>query len=186
MSQVHTAGLNTIGAIDQWMKTISANVTGSTVSGFRGERVEFGEVLEMMTRSGAKPTDGYGSVNPIQSADSGVMIKGTETDFSQGSIQQTGEDQMDAAQVMKMKRINEDLVNKTLDLESSAEYKDAVEVLKKTEQDVIPKVENAEDRRELEDLCRQVRLAMGSGNKQKMEEASATLNDRLLNYAYLL
>lgn len=91
MSQIHTAGLNTIGAIDQWMKTISANVTGSTVSGFRGERVEFGEVLEMMTRSGAKPTDGYGSVNPIQSADSGVMIKGTETDFSQGSIQQTGE-----------------------------------------------------------------------------------------------
>jgi molecular chaperone DnaK len=102
------------------------------------------------------------------------------------AIQQTGEDQMDAAQVMKMKRINEDLVNKTLDLESSQEYKDALEVLKKTEQDVVPKVENPEDRRELEDLCRQVRLAMGSGNKQKMEEASATLNDRLLNYAYLL
>jgi hypothetical protein len=51
---------------------------------------------------------------------------------------------------------------------------------------VIPKVENAEDRRELEDLCRQVRLAMGSGDKHKMEEAAAMLNDRLLNYAYLL
>src|SRR5205085_69925 len=102
------------------------------------------------------------------------------------AIQQTGEDQMDAAQLMKMKRINEDLVNKTLELESTQEYKDAVEVLKKTEQDVIPKVENPEDRRDLEELCRQVRLAMGSGDKQKMDQASAALNDRLLNYAYLL
>ena len=59
-------------------------------------------------------------------------------------------------------------------------------MLKKTEQDVIPQIENPEDRRELEELCRQVRQAMGSGDKKKMEEASATLNDRLLNYAYLL
>jgi molecular chaperone DnaK len=101
-------------------------------------------------------------------------------------IQQAGEDQMDAAQLIKMKRINEDLVNRTLDLESTPEYRDALEVLKKTEQDVIPKIDSPEDRRDLEDLCRQVRLAMGSGDRKKMEEASATLNDRLLNYAYLL
>ncbi len=101
-------------------------------------------------------------------------------------IQQAGEDQLDAAQLSKMKRINEDLVNRTLDLESTPEYRDALEVLKKTEQDVIPKVENADDRRDLEDLCRQVRVAMGSGDRKKMEEAAATLNDRLLNYAYLL
>ena len=31
-----------------------------------------------------------------------------------------------------------------------------------------------------------VREAMGAGDKQRMEEASAALNDRLLNYAYLL
>jgi len=31
-----------------------------------------------------------------------------------------------------------------------------------------------------------VREAMGSGDKKRMEEASAALNDRLLNYAYLL
>ena len=28
--------------------------------------------------------------------------------------------------------------------------------------------------------------AMGSGDRKKMEEAAAQLNDRLLNYAYLL
>ena len=47
-------------------------------------------------------------------------------------------------------------------------------------------IENAEDKRDLEELCRQVRQAMGSGDRKKMEEASAQLNDKLLNYAYLL
>jgi molecular chaperone DnaK len=102
------------------------------------------------------------------------------------AIQQTGEDQLDASQLIKLKRINEDLVNRTVQFEATPEYRDALEVLKKTEQDVIPRVEDPDDRRELEDLCRSVRLAMGSTDKKKMEEASATLNDRLLNYAYLL
>jgi molecular chaperone DnaK len=102
------------------------------------------------------------------------------------AIQQTGENELTASQLIKMKEINKSLVNQTMELESSQEYKDAIEVLKKTEQDVIPRIENADDRRELEDLCRQVRQAMGTGDKKKMEEASAVLNDRLLNYAYLL
>lgn len=102
------------------------------------------------------------------------------------AIQQTGEDQLDAAQLIKMKRINEDLVKRTENVESTPEYRDALEVLKKTEQDIIPKIGDAQDRQELEELCRQVRLAMGSSDRAKMEEASSTLNDRLLNYAYLL
>jgi molecular chaperone DnaK len=102
------------------------------------------------------------------------------------AIQQAGEDQLNAQQLIKLKRINEELVNKTSALETTPEYKEALEVLKKTEKDVIPKVENPEDKRDLEELCRQVRLAMGSGDRKKMEEATAALNDRLLNFAYLL
>lgn len=102
------------------------------------------------------------------------------------AIQQAGEDQMDASQLIKLKRINEELINRTLELESTQEYRDAVEVLKKTEQDVIPRIDNPEDRSELEELCRTVREAMNSGDRKRMEDASATLNDRLLNYAYLL
>jgi molecular chaperone DnaK (HSP70) len=122
--------------------------------------------------------------------DDGILtVQIQDTHLSQKkrfAIQQAGEDQMDASQLIKLKRINEELVNKTMELESTQEYKDAVEVLKKTEQDVIPRIDNPEDRRELEELCRQVRQAMGSGDKKKMEDASAILNDRLLNYAYLL
>lgn len=102
------------------------------------------------------------------------------------AIQQSGPDQLDAGQIMKMKRINEDLMRRSADLESTPEYRDALEVLKKTEQDVVPKVEDPADRRELEELCRQVREAMTSGDKRRMEEASSALNDRLLNFAYLL
>ena len=61
-----------------------------------------------------------------------------------------------------------------------------LEVIKKTEQDVIPKVEDGTDRRELEELCRQIREAMSQGDKEKMEQLSNALNDRLLNFAYLL
>ncbi len=102
------------------------------------------------------------------------------------AIQQSGADQMDAGQIMKMKRINEDLMKRSEDVESSSEYRDAVEILKKTEQDVIPKIENPADKRELEELCRNVREAMSSGDRKRMEDASSALNDRLLNYAYLL
>ncbi|MBI2803870.1 MAG: Hsp70 family protein [Planctomycetes bacterium] len=102
------------------------------------------------------------------------------------AIQQSGADQLDAGQIMKMKRINEDLMKRSETLESSAEYRDAVEILKKTEQDVIPKLENPTDKRELEDLCKLVREAMASGDRKRMEDASSALNDRLLNYAYLL
>ncbi len=102
------------------------------------------------------------------------------------AIQQTGADQLDAGQIMKMKRINEDLMKRSETLENTSEYRDAVEILKKTEQDVIPKIENPADKRELEDLCRLVREAMSSGDRKRMEEASSQLNDRLLNYAYLL
>jgi molecular chaperone DnaK len=102
------------------------------------------------------------------------------------AIQQAGEDQINASQLIKLKEINKELVNRTMQLENTQEFKDALEVLKRAEQFVIPKIDNPEDRREIEDLCRAVRQAMNSGDAKKMEEASATLSDRLLTYAYLL
>jgi molecular chaperone DnaK len=116
-----------------------------------------------------------------------VQIKdGYASQQKRFAIQQAGEDQMNASQLIKMKEINKELINRTMELESTNEFKEAADLLKKTEQDVIPKIENADDRKELEELCRTVRQAMNSGDKKKMEEANATLNDRLLNYAYLL
>src|SRR4029077_5341718 len=105
-----------------------------------------------------------------------VQIKdGYSSQQKRFAIQQAGEDQMNASQLIKMKEINKELINRTMELESTNEFKEAADLLKKTEQDVIPKIENADDRRELEELCRQVRQAMSSGDKKKMEESNATL-----------
>jgi molecular chaperone DnaK len=116
-----------------------------------------------------------------------VQIKDTYANQNKRfAIQQAGEDQMNASQLIKMKEINKELINRTMEVEKSNEFMEASDLLKKTEQDVIPKIDNPDDRRELEELCKQVRQAMNSGDKRKLEEANASLNDRLLNYAYLL
>jgi molecular chaperone DnaK (HSP70) len=54
------------------------------------------------------------------------------------AIQQSGADQMDAGQIMKMKRINEDLMKRGENLEQSQEYRDALEVL-------APSVESSDE-----------------------------------------
>ncbi len=102
------------------------------------------------------------------------------------AIQQASEDQLSATQLSRIKQVNEEMLNKTQQLENTLEFKEAVEVLRKTEHDVMPKLENGDDRRDLEELCRQVRQAMNSSEKIKMLDATSALSDRLLNYAYLL
>ena len=122
--------------------------------------------------------------------DDGILTVEISDPYSQQrkryAIQQTSEDQISVTQFDKMKRINEELVSRTSQLEGTLEYREALEVLKKTEQDVLPKLESAEDRRDLEELCRHVRQAMVSGEKKMMVDATTQLSDRLLNYAYLL
>ncbi|MFL5340661.1 MAG: Hsp70 family protein [Gemmataceae bacterium] len=102
------------------------------------------------------------------------------------AIQQASEDQISVTQFQRMKKINDELVSRTSQLEGTLEYREAVEVLKKTEQEVLPKLDSDEDRRDLEELCRHVRQAMVSGEKKMMIDATSNLSDRLLNYAYLL
>src|SRR5262245_13401180 len=116
-----------------------------------------------------------------------VMINDTHVSQKKRfAIQQTGENELTASQLIKMKEINRSLMNQTMEIEGSQEYKDAVEVLKRAEQVVLPKMDNPQDKRELEELCRQVRQAMGTGDKQSMERASAALDSMLLNYVHLL
>src|SRR5262249_7765741 len=102
------------------------------------------------------------------------------------SIQQTGEDKLDPKQGEQIKKLNNKLLDRTNKLELTPEFQNANDVLKKAEQDVMPKLDNPEDKRRLEELCRQVRQALNSGDPKKIEEASNQLGDQLLNYAWLL
>lgn len=92
MSDVRITAQNSIGAIDNWLKALAGNLTGSNVTGFRQTKVLFEDVLTHTISAGSRPTEGttqYGSINPIQFSVGGTAIKATRTDFSQGALQGT-------------------------------------------------------------------------------------------------
>jgi molecular chaperone DnaK len=93
---------------------------------------------------------------------------------------------MTEQQVEKMREINETLVERTARFESSTQYRDALDVLRRAEAGILPKLTDPDERQELEAMCRRVRQAMAAGDFGKMEEVTVLLGDRLLNYAYLL
>jgi molecular chaperone DnaK len=102
------------------------------------------------------------------------------------AIQGATAEPMTPQQVEKMKKVNDSLIERTAQLESSTQYRDALEVLRRAEATILPKVDDPSEREELEAMCRQVRQAMAAGDLGRMEEVTVLLSDRLLNYAYLL
>lgn len=103
----------------------------------------------------------------------------------QFAIQGGGAEPMTPQQVDRMRDINQSLVERTERFESSTQYRDALEVIRRAESSIIPKLDDPMERQELEALCRQVRQAMAAGDLAQMEEVTVLLSDRLLNYAYL-
>ena len=94
---------------------------------------------------------------------------------------------MDASQLIKMKRDQRGPGQQARwSWRTRRNIKDAVEVLKKTEQDVIPQIENPEDAASWRTCAGKCAQAMGTGDARRWKKPAPTLNDRLLNYAYLL
>jgi molecular chaperone DnaK len=102
------------------------------------------------------------------------------------AIQHASAEPMTQQQVEKMGEINQTLVERTERFEASPQYRDALEVLRRAEATILPRLGDAGERQELETMCRQVRQAMAAGDLARMEEVTVLLSDRLLNYAYLL
>jgi molecular chaperone DnaK len=102
------------------------------------------------------------------------------------AIQGATAEPMSEQQVEKMREINETLVERTERFESSSQYRDALDVLRRAEATILPKVTEPDERQELEAMCRQVRQAMAAGDLGRMEAVTVLLGDRLLNHAYLL
>jgi molecular chaperone DnaK len=95
-------------------------------------------------------------------------------------------DPLTPQQVDKLSEINQTLVERTVRFEATPQYRDALEVLRRAEQTVLPKITEPADRQEVEAMVRQVRQAMAIGDVSRIEEVTVLLSDRLLNYAYLL
>jgi molecular chaperone DnaK len=89
-------------------------------------------------------------------------------------------------QVAKMRSITESLVERTARFEATSQYRDALDVLRRAEQIIMPKLSDVYEKQSLEDLARRLRQSMAAGDIARMEELTAELGDRLLNLAYLL
>jgi molecular chaperone DnaK len=89
-------------------------------------------------------------------------------------------------QVEKMRSINESLVERTSRFEATTQYRDALDVLRRAEQMILPKVTDENEKQEIEQMARQLRQAMAAGDPGRMEQITTALGDRLLNLAYLL
>ena len=63
---------------------------------------------------------------------------------------------------------------------------DALDVLRRAEQMILPKVTDENEKQEIEQMARQLRQAMAAGDPGRMEQITTALGDRLLNLAYLL
>lgn len=89
-------------------------------------------------------------------------------------------------QLEKMRSINEHLVERTERFEATSQYKDALDVLRRAEAVILPKITDIDEKERLELLCRQLRQGMAAGDVARMEELTNQLGDRLLNLAHLL
>jgi molecular chaperone DnaK len=102
------------------------------------------------------------------------------------AIQHAAAEPLTQHQVEKMQEINQTLVERTERFESSTTYRDALDVLRRAEATILPRLTDAAQKQELEAMCRQLRQAMAAGDLARMDEVTVLLSDQLLNYAHLL
>jgi len=88
---IRMSAVNSIQAIDQWLKVLAGNLTGSNVIGYRQQRVEFADVLTKHVEAASPKTGLASSTAPVDVPMGGIRIQSTKTDFSQGSLQSTGQ-----------------------------------------------------------------------------------------------
>ena len=87
MSDIRMTGVNSIQSMDQWLKILAGNLTGSNVTGYKQQRVEFSDVLSKTMYGAAPSGDGGGApLAAMAEPMGGSRIKAVKTDFSQGLL----------------------------------------------------------------------------------------------------
>ena len=90
MGDVRINAKSTLSTLNKWIEVTSGNLTGAQIYGYKGTRISFGDTLVDTIRNGTGTTT-IGGLNPIQLPSGGINVGSTATDFRQGSIVQTGD-----------------------------------------------------------------------------------------------
>lgn len=91
MGDVRLTAGSSLSVLGDWLATVAGNLTGSQIYGYKGTRLSFGDTLVSQIRDGG-PSGAAGGTNAIQVPSGSIAIGATTTDFRQGAIVQTGND----------------------------------------------------------------------------------------------
>ncbi|MFN8577681.1 MAG: flagellar hook-basal body complex protein [Candidatus Sericytochromatia bacterium] len=90
MGDIRSSSRATLGSLNKWIETISGNLVGSVITGYKSTRINFSDSLVDIVRNGSRRANNLGGVNPAQVTNGGISVGSTTTDFRQGSLNQTG------------------------------------------------------------------------------------------------
>ncbi|MEB3298853.1 MAG: flagellar hook-basal body complex protein [Candidatus Sericytochromatia bacterium] len=86
MGDIRLTGVNSIQSMDQWLKVLAGNLTGSNVTGYKQQRVEFADVLSAQMYGAAGVTTNAAALPAMSMPMGGNRIRAIKTDFSQGLL----------------------------------------------------------------------------------------------------
>lgn len=82
------SGVASIKAHQSRMNVIGNNLANTSTTAYKGQRVNFAEMMSQTTQGASGPTATRGGVNPTQYG-LGVYVGGTDVNFEQGGLSQT-------------------------------------------------------------------------------------------------
>jgi len=90
MTKSLSAAITGINADQQWLDNIANNIANSNTVGYQASSIQFADLLYQQSQNAGAPNVGtQGGTNPIVMG-SGVRVASNNTDFSPGTMQQTG------------------------------------------------------------------------------------------------
>ena len=82
------SGVASIKAHQSRMNVIGNNLANTSTTAYKGQRVNFADMMSQTTQGASGPTGNRGGVNPTQYG-LGVYVGGTDVSFEQGGLSQT-------------------------------------------------------------------------------------------------
>jgi len=83
------SGVSGMDANQEWIDTIGNDISNINTTGYKSSEMQFEDLLSQTISGATEPTATQGGVNPTQ-VGLGVQVAGVETNFTQGTSEQTG------------------------------------------------------------------------------------------------
>jgi len=83
------SGVSGMDANQEWIDTIGNDISNVNTTGYKADEVQFEDLLSQTISGASAPTSDQGGVDPTQ-VGLGVRVAGIESNFTEGTMEQTG------------------------------------------------------------------------------------------------